>query len=148
MGQAISVVIISSIASGIGAMGVIGFGGIVIGAVAALLGWVVWAFIAYIIGAKLLPEPQTKADVGEVLRTTGFASSPGVFRILAFIPLIGAVISIAASIWMLVAMIIAIRQALDYKSTWRAILVCVIGFIIYIIIIGVIMSFFIPSAVV
>lgn len=148
MGQAISVVIISSIASGIGAMGVIGISGIVVGALAALIGWVVWAFLAYIIGTKLLPEPQTKADIGEVLRTTGFASSPGVLRILAFIPLIGALISIAASVWMLVAMIIAIRQALDYKSTWRAILVCVIGFIIYIIIVGVILSFFMPSAVV
>lgn len=147
MGQAISVVIISSIASGIGAMGVIGFSGIIVGALAALIGWVVWAFLAYIIGTKLLPEPQTKADIGEVLRTTGFASSPGVLRILAFIPLIGALISIAASVWMLVAMIIAIRQALDYKSTWRAILVCVIGFIIYIIIVGVILSFFMPSAV-
>ncbi len=148
MGQAISVVVISSIASGIGAMGVVGISGIIVGAVAALIGWVVWAFLAYIIGTKLLPEPQTKSDIGEVLRTTGFASSPGVFRILAFIPLVGALISIAASIWMLVAMIIAIRQALDYKSTWRAILVCVIGFIIYVVIVGFILSFFLPSAVI
>ena len=147
MGQAATVVIISSIASGIGSMGVIGLGGLIIGTVAALIGWVAWAFIAYIIGAKLLPEPQTKADVGELLRTTGFASSPGVLRILAFIPLIGVLLSIVASVWMLVAMVIAVRQALDYKSTWRAILVCVIGFIIYIMIVGFILSFFVPSSV-
>jgi len=148
MGQAVTVVIISSIASGIGSMGVIGLGGLIIGTVAALVGWVAWAFIAYIIGAKLLPEPQTKADVGELLRTTGFASSPGVLRILAFIPLVGTVVSFGASIWMLIAMVIAVRQALDYKSTWRAILVCVIGFIIYIVIVGFILSFFLPSAVI
>ncbi len=148
MGQAITVVIISSIASGIGAIGVMGLGGVVIGAIAALIGWVVWAFLAYIIGTKLLPEPQTKADMGEVLRTTGFASSPGVLRILAFIPLIGVLISIVASIWMLVAMVIAVRQALDYKSTWRAIFVCVIGFIIYVVIVGFFLSFFMPSAVI
>ena len=147
MGQAISVVIISSIAAGIGAMGVIGISGIIVGALAALIGWVVWAFLAYIIGTKLLPEPQTQDDIGAVMRNTGFASSPGVLRILAFIPLIGALISIAASVWMLVAMIIAIRQALDYKSTRRAIFVRAPGFIIYIIIAGVILSFFMPSAV-
>ena len=147
MGQAIAVVVISSIASGIGSIGIIGFGGLIIGAIAALVGWVVWAFLAYVIGAKLLPEPQTKADIGELLRTTGFASSPGVIRVLAFIPVVGIIISFAASIWMLVAMVIAVRQALDYKSTWRAILVCVIGFVIYIVIVAVILSIFMPAPV-
>ena len=37
---------------------------------------------------------------------------------------------IGAAIWMLVAMIIAVRQALDYQSTWRAIGVVVIGFLV------------------
>lgn len=97
-------------------------------------------FLGYIIGTKLLPEPQTKADMGELLRTIGFSSSPGVLRIFGFIPFLGAIITFVSGIWMLVAMIIAVRQALDYKSTWRAIGVCVIGFIIYIIVIAAIMS--------
>lgn len=147
MGQALTVVVISSVASGIGSIGIIGIKGLLIGAIAALVGWLVWAFLAYIIGTKLLPEPQTKSDVGELLRTTGFASSPGVIRILAFIPLIGFIISLAASIWMLVAMVIAVRQALDYKSTWRAVLVCLIGFIIYVVIVGYIITLFAPSAI-
>ncbi len=87
-----------------------------------------------------MPEPQTKADVGELLRTIGFSSAPGVLRIFGFIPLIGAIVTFVAGIWMLVAMIIAVRQALDYKSTWRAIGVCVIGFVIYLVIIAVIFS--------
>jgi hypothetical protein len=143
IGQALTVVLISSIASGVGSIGIIGIQGLVIGAFAALLGWVAWAFLAFIIGTKLLPEPETKSDMGELLRTTGFASSPGVLRVFAFIPLIGVLVSIVASIWMLVAMVIAVRQALDYKSTWRAVLVCLIGFIIYIGIVSYIISLFV-----
>jgi len=79
---------------------------------------------------KLLPEPQTKADHGELLRTIGFSSSPGLIRVLGIIPGLGRIVFPIASIWMLIAMIIAVRQALDYKSTSRAIGVCVIGWII------------------
>lgn len=140
MGQALLVVVISSVAAGIGTLGVLGIRGLIFGTIGALAGWFIWAFLAFIIGTKLLPEPQTKSDMGEMLRTIGFASSPGVIRVLAFIPLIGAIISIVASVWMLVAMIIAVRQALDYKSTWRAVGVTVIGFIIYFIVLAVIFS--------
>jgi len=140
MGQALTVVVLSSVASGIGTIGILGIQGLVIGTISALIGWLVWAYLTYLIGTKLLPEPQTKADVGELLRTIGFSSAPGVLRIFGFIPLIGAIVTFVAGIWMLVAMIIAVRQALDYKSTWRAIGVCVIGFVIYLVIIAVIFS--------
>ncbi|GJM14686.1 MAG: hypothetical protein DHS20C13_00130 [Thermodesulfobacteriota bacterium] len=140
MGQAITVVVLSSVASGIGTIGILGIQGLFIGTISALIGWFVWAYLTYLIGTKLLPEPQTKADVGELLRTIGFSSAPGVLRIFGFIPLIGAIVTFVAGIWMLVAMIIAVRQALDYKSTWRAIGVCAIGFVIYLVIIAVIFS--------
>ena len=140
MGQAITVVVLSSVASGIGTIAVLGIQGLIIGTISALLGWFVWAFLVYIIGTKLLPEPQTKSDMGELLRTIGFSSSPGVLRVFGFIPFLGAIISIVVNVWMLVAMIIAVRQALDYKSTWRAIGVCVIGFVIYVAIIAVIFA--------
>ena len=140
MGQAIAVVVISSLASGIGALAYLGIQGLIFGTASALIGWFVWAFLVFIIGTKLLPEPQTKSDLGELLRTIAFSSSPGVLRIFGFIPLVGVIITFAAGIWMLVAMIIAVRQALDYKSTWRAIGVCLIGFVIYVIVIAVIMA--------
>jgi len=136
MGQAITVVVISSVASGIGTIGILGIQGLIVGTISALIGWLVWAYLTYLIGTKLLPEPQTKADVGELLRTIGFSSAPGVLRIFGFIPLIGVIISFVASIWMLVAMIIAVRQALDYKSTWRAIGVCAIGFVVYLLVVA------------
>ncbi len=103
---------------------------ILMGTIVALIAWYVWAYLTYFIGTKFLPEPQTKADHGELLRTIGFSSSPGLIRVLGVIPGLGAVVFLVASIWMLVAMIIAVRQALDYESTLRAVGVCVIGWII------------------
>ena len=49
---------------------------------------------------------------------------------------------IAAAIWMLVAMVIAVRQALDYKSTWRAVGVVVTAFLIQSIILFMILKIF------
>jgi hypothetical protein len=120
----------------------LGFGGIIATMVGALIGWFIWAFLTYIIGTRFLPEPETNADMGEMLRTIGFSSSPGVLRILALIPVVGAFISFGVGIWMLVAMIIAVKQALDYKSTWRAVGVCLIGFIVYFLIFFLIFSIF------
>ncbi len=133
MGQAMGVVILSSVAAGIGTIGTTGMQGLFFGTIFALLGWFIWAFLTYFIGTRLLPEPQTKADIGELLRTIGFSSSPGVLRVLAIIPMLGA-LNFIIGIWMLVAMVIAVRQALDYKSTWRAVGVCLIGWIVQMVI--------------
>jgi len=130
MGQAIGVVVLSSIAAGIGSIGTIGVKGIIFGGITALIAWYVWAYMTYFIGAKIIPEPQTKADHGELLRTIGFSSSPGLIRVLAIIPGISSIVFIIASIWMLTAMVIAVRQALDYQSTLRAVGVCIIGWVI------------------
>jgi hypothetical protein len=130
MGQAMGIVVLSSIAAGIGSTGNIGVKGIIFGTVAALIAWYVWAYMVYFIGAKILPEPQTESDVGELLRTIGFSSSPGLIRVLAIIPGIAGIVFTIASIWMLVAMVIAVRQALDYQSTLRAVGVCIIGWVI------------------
>ncbi|MGH7850878.1 MAG: YIP1 family protein [Thermodesulfobacteriota bacterium] len=134
MGQAATVVVLSSIAAGVGSLGVFGIKGLIFTTIGALVGWLIWAFLTFIIGTKLLPEPGTKTDMGEMLRTIGFSSSPGVLRILGIIPVAGGIITFAVGIWMLVAMIIAVRQALDYKSTWRAVGVCLIGFVVYFVI--------------
>lgn len=130
MGQAMGVVVLASIAGGIGTTASVGLGGILIGALIALVAWYVWAFLTYLIGTKLLPEPQTKADIGELLRTIGFSSSPGLIRIFGIIPFLRGLVFLVAAVWMLVAMVIAVRQALDYQSTMRAVGVCIIGWII------------------
>jgi hypothetical protein len=130
IGQAAGVVVLANIAAGVGSVGQLGFNGFVVGSIAALLGWAVWAVLTYYIGTKILPEPQTRADVGELMRTLGFASAPGVIRFLGVIPGFGAPTAFVAAIWMLVAMVVAVRQALDYQSTGRAIGVCLIGFVV------------------
>jgi hypothetical protein len=130
MGQAMGVVALSAVAAGIGSLAVGGVVGIVIGTIAALVGWFVWALLTYFIGTKLLPEAQTKADVGQLLRTTGFSSAPGLIRVLGIIPGLTGLIFAIAGVWMLVAMVIAVRQALDYRSTWRAAGVCLIGWVV------------------
>jgi hypothetical protein len=142
LGQAMGVVVLSSIAAGIGTIGKVGISGILIGTLVALAGWYVWAYITYFIGTKLLPEPQTKADHGELLRTIGFSSAPGLIRVLGIIPGLAGIISLIASIWMLVAMVIAVRQALDYESTLRAVGVCIIGWIIQILFFVILFSIF------
>jgi len=130
LSQAMGVVILSGVAAGVGSIGSAGIAGILTGTIAALIGWFIWAYITYIVGTKLLPQPQTKADYGELLRTIGFASSPGLLRVFGIIPVLAGIAFIAASVWMLIAMVIAVRQALDYTSTLRAVGVCVIGWII------------------
>lgn len=132
-GQAMIVVVLSSLASGVGFFTDLGLKGLLIGTVASLVGWFVWAGLTYLIGTKMLPEPQTESDMGELLRTIGFASSPGLLRVLGFIPLLGGLIGLVTAIWMLAAFVVAVRQALDYKSTGRAVAVCLIGFVVYLI---------------
>ncbi len=129
MGQATTVVVLSAVAAGVGS-GSAGLLAIVFGTIAALVGWYVWAFLTYFIGTRLLPEPQTRADHRELLRTIGFSSTPGVLRVFGIIPGLRSVVFLVAGVWMLVAMIIAVRQALDYRSTLRAVGVCLIGWLV------------------
>jgi len=140
LGQAMAVVILSSMAAGAVHVGRAGLSGMFIGVILALAGWFIWAWLTYLIGTKLLKEPQTRADPGELLRTIGFASSPGLIRIAGVVPGLAAPAFFIAALWMLVAMVIAVRQALDYRSTVRAIGVCVIGWVIQLLIMALLFS--------
>ena len=137
--EAMLVVVLSSIAAGIGSAVYGGLIGLFFGALTALAAWFIWAFLTYFIGTRFLPEPQTEADVGQLLRTTGFSSSPGLLRIFGIIPGATGIVFLICAVWMLIAMVIAVRQALDYESTGRAIGVCLIGWVVQIVIIGVVM---------
>lgn len=129
--QAAIVVILSAVAAGIGAIEE-GTKGVVVTILAALIGWVFWAFLTWLIGTKFLPEPQTKSDMGELLRTLGFGSTPGLLRVFGVIPVVGTIVMFIAWFWMLASTVVAVRQALDYKGTGKAILVCAIGWFVYI----------------
>ena len=130
LGQAMTVVVLASVAGGVGSGRLGGLSGILIGTVGALIAWFIWAALTYFIGTKLLPEPTTRADVGELLRTTGFSSAPGLIRVLGLIPGLTGIVFFVSGVWMLIAFIIAVRQALDYRSTLRAVGVCIIGWVV------------------
>ncbi len=140
--QATTVVVLSAVAAGIGSLGIGGLAGLVSGTLAALFGWYIWAFLTYFIGTRLLPEPQTRADYGELLRTIGFASAPGLIRVLGIIPGLGQIVFAVAGVWMLIATVIAVRQALDYTNTWRAVGVCAIGWVVQSVILMVVFAMF------
>ena len=132
-GQAFAVVLLASIAAGIGAFESHAAAGILWHALHGVLLWYVWAYITCFIGTRLLPTAETAADHGELLRTIGFSSAPGLLRALGVITPIAGLVFAIGTLWMLVAMIVAVRQALDYRSTWRAVAVCAIGFPVYVV---------------
>jgi len=131
--QAMGVVALAALASGVGAWGT-GGAGVLATVVGALVGWVVWASLIWGIGALLLPEKQTEADIGQLLRTIGFAASPGLLLVLRLLPVIGALVALVVWIWQLATTVVAVRQALDYRSTGRAVAVCLMGWIIYVVV--------------
>ena len=136
--QALVVVIVVAAASGIGSMlssDVSLLNGVILGAVRGVVGWAVWALVTWIIGSTILRTPETEADWGQLARVTGFAQTPGLLNILIFIPVAGWIIGIAAFLWQFVAMMVGVRQALDYKSTWRAFFVILISFIVVLIVV-------------
>ena len=121
--QAFLVVLLSSIAAGVGGAGWAGPNVVTLAIVAgvALLSWLVWAALILYIGGTIFPVPKTRVDFGQLVRTIGFAAAPGVIQVFAIIPTIRVPVFIAAWLWMLAATVVAVRQALDYDSTWRAV---------------------------
>lgn len=130
MFQAMMAVFVYSMASAYGGFGRAGVAGINFGLATSLIGWYIWAFSSYFVGSRLLPEPQTTTDRKAVLRAMGFASSPGLIRLLGLLPNMAGISLVTSSIWMIVAASVAIKQAMKYESTSRALGVCIIGWII------------------
>jgi hypothetical protein len=137
--EALMVVILVSIAAGIGAFlgGLLSLkiGAAIIGLILAIvigvINYYIWAYVTHFVGTSFF---KGTADVGEVLRTLGYASAPRVLGILSFIPCVGWLIALAGAIWSLVAAVVAVRQALDFDDTVNAIITVIIGWVIIVII--------------
>jgi hypothetical protein len=128
--QAALVVAAAHLAQGVGAYRYGSMTGVLVAVVVGLLGWVIGAAVLLVVGTKLFPDKNTEADMGQMLRTAGFAQAAGLFGVLAIVPAIGWVVYLICSVWILIAMVIAVRQALDYDSTTRAIVVCIVAWLI------------------
>jgi len=105
-------------------------GWIVRGAMQALLAWVIGALFLWQIGTRVLPGKKTEADLGQLLRTVGFAQAPGLFGLLAVIPLVGLFVPFVVAVWIIAATFVAVRQSLDYDDTFRAVMVCLLAWIV------------------
>ena len=131
--QALIVVVLVSIAGGVGrllaAEGEFILLALAYGVVGGVVWWAVWALVTMFVGTKILKTEATEADWGQLARTTGFAQTPGLLTVFFFLPGIGPFIALLANIWRLVAMVIAVRQALDFTSTLRTLFVVLIGLI-------------------
>ena len=132
--QALIVVVVVTIASVVGEM--LGGGddfelvnALVIGVIRGVVSWAIWALITWIVGTTILNTEATEADWGQLARCTGFAQTPGIINVFSFVPAVGGLISVAAFVWTFVAMLVAVRQSLDYTSTWRAFTVILISLI-------------------
>lgn len=134
MPQALGVVLLAGMASGISGMGRAGMGGLLSGTLWGILAWLAGSLVMFYVGTRWFADEQTKADYGEMLRTLGFAASPGVLRILGIIPSLRWIVFWGTSVWMIATTVVAVRQALDYSSTSRAVIVCLIGFVIQIVV--------------
>ena len=131
IGQAVTVIVIASVASLIGNIFRAGLTFGIMQMIMALIGYAIWSFLIVIIGTKIMPEPATKADFQEGFRVIGFTASPGVLNMLAIIPFLGPLISFVISLWMLVIGVIAVKEVLDYSNIGRAIIVCLIALIVW-----------------
>ena len=134
IGQAVTVILIAGVASLIGNIFRFGLMGGIMSLIISLLAYALWTFVIILIGTKVMPEPTTKADFNEGFRVIGFTAAPGVFNVLAIIPFLGPVISFVISVWMLVIAVIAVREVLDYSNTVRAIVVCLIAWVVYLVV--------------
>ena len=127
--QAALTVILASLAAGVGAAGPVGWSlpRMVSVAALALVAWVAWSTLMFYIGTRVLPEPQTSTSLGELLRTTGFAAAPGLLQAFAAMPRMAVPVLVLTWVWVIAAMVVGVRHALDYRSTARAIAVCLIA---------------------
>jgi hypothetical protein len=142
------VVFLASLSAGIYTYDLGGLRGLVVGTIVTFAGWVLMSFLIYIVGTKLFPDTETKTDVNEILRVLGFAAAPGIFVLIALIPFISKlfwIVILVIWVWRLVAMIVAVKQALDFKNTWSAIWVCVIGLFAYLLVYILLLAYGLPK---
>ena len=137
MGQAVAIIALSALASNLGQIWRLGFGAMLIGVCSSLVGYVLWAVVVWLAGTKLMPDPATKADFPETFRTIAFAASPGLIGVVTIVPLLGWLLMIVLFpiiwVWSMAAMVVAVRQVLDYSETFKAVIVVLIGFVVFLV---------------
>ena len=105
---------------------------IIFSGVTALLSWMVWGILIYVIGIKLFPDPSTNTSFKKILITVGFAHAPGLFRFFVFMPSLVVPIVFLTQFWIFAALIIGVRETLNFKSNFKSAGVVIILSLIHI----------------
>jgi len=130
-GQAAAIVAVSSITTSVAWYFGMGNATLILhGTLQALGAWLAGSVVLWFIGTKILPGKKTEADIGQLLRVLGFAQAPGLFGLLAVVPFVGPLVPFLVGLWVIAATFVAVRQALDYDDTFRAIIVCLLGWVV------------------
>ena len=152
MGQAVGIIALAALASNLGQIWHFGFGAMLIGICSSLIGYMLWAVVVWLVGTKLMPDPATKADFPETFRTIAFAASPGLFGVVTIVPLLGWWLMFLLTpiiwLWSMAAMVVAVRQVLDYSETFKAVIVVLIGFVVFLVFWGTIWFLSLGAAIV
>ena len=139
--QAGVVVVLSSLAAGVGALQM-GASNFLLAPILSLLSWYVWAYVIYFVGVKLFGDSKTKSDHGELLRTIGFSSAPGLIRVFGVTPELMTVTFIGSAFWMLACMVVAVKSALDYDSLWKSLGVVTVAWLFQAFVLFLVIVFF------
>jgi hypothetical protein len=148
LGQSVGVIALAAISQGIGNVWYGGITGILFSFCFALIGYGFWALVVWLVGTKLMPDPATKADFPETFRVIAFAAAPGLFGVITIIPLLGWLLMLLIWIWSIAAMVIAVKQVLDYTDTFKAVIVVIIGFVANLLVWGTLMMMTLGAALV
>jgi hypothetical protein len=140
IGQAVGVIALAALAGSLGQIWSFGIGTMIVAMLSSLVGYVIWAVVVWLVGTKVMPDPATKADFPETFRTIAFAAAPNFLGVVSIVPILGfflmfLVIPIAW-LWSMAAMVVAVRQVLDYTDTFKAVIVVIIGFVVYLVFVG------------
>ncbi|HEY7061446.1 MAG TPA: YIP1 family protein [Chloroflexota bacterium] len=115
LSQAVLVVVIAAVASALASLPDSAERGsrhlgIIPEVVSMLINWGVWSYLTFVLGTRFFGG---RATPGELFRSLGFAMSPGALSILGFIPCLGGLVRAAVLVWVLLAGVLAVREALD-----------------------------------
>ena len=152
MGQAVGIIALAALASNLGQIWRLGFGVMLIGVCSSLVGYVIWSVVVWLAGTKLMPDPATKADFPETFRTIAFAAAPGLIGVVTIVPFLGWLLMVLLTpiiwLWSMAAMVVAVRQVLDYSETFKAVIVVLIGFVVFLVFWGTIWFLSLGAAVI
>ena len=146
LSQTIGVIALAAVSLGIGNVWYGGVSGIVFSIITSLIGYVLWAVVVWLVGTKVMADPATKADFQETFRVVGFAAAPGVLGIITIIPILGWLLVFLLWLWSIAAMVVAVRQVLDYTDTFKAVIVVIIGFVVNFVVTMILTAMFIGTA--